>query len=583
MKGMRRTTLLLLAVGAAVGAVVWMELRRADPGTSGEGEPVEIFPFGGEEVTGIEMVRDGKRTVLAKEGAIWRISEPRAWPAGQTAVMILLRTVDPMEKGSPLPAGTAKPAADVHGLDTPRLVVTLTADSGKTAAVAFGKDVGAGDRVYARRAGQTSEIFTLPRAVAAAFDRSPESLRDTGFCRFDYRSTKSITYQSAGKTVRVARQGRGWRLSGEADDLGDPGTIEEWTVRLAGAQTETFAPRPAGSRADFGFEPPFASFEIELAGRSIRVLVGGPVKPGDDRRWAETSEYPDDIGTMTPQLLDLLTPLAPALRASRALPWPLAEADAVVASGGTEYEVRKQGGTWVVVRPAILTRFVPGRVEALLKELAAAPAASGGTAQPPAGAPTLTFRWGTVEHSAQVWSDGTDTFFRTTDPDRVVRAFTTSIRDHVAPGPHFFRDPGVPTGLVPLQVKTISITDRNGVVWVEAEFNGREWRPTSPVAGGKALDSEKMSRLNALWTGMTAETWLPVAKDAPETGLAGGPTWKIRLVPDPGRASDAKERVFLVGRDGPGNTMYAVLEGLDEVFLVDPHAAGMLRGGVWKE
>lgn len=583
MKGMRRTTLLLLAAGAAVGALVWMELRRGDPAASGEGEPVEIFPFGGDEVVGLEIARDGKRTALKKEGAIWRITEPHAWPAGTTAVMILLRAVDPMEKGSPLPPGAAKPEAAVHGLDAPRLVVTLASGSGKTASVAFGKDVGAGDRVYARRPGQASEVFTLPRAVAAAFDRSPESLRDTGFCRFDYRSTKSITYRSGEKTVRVARQGRGWRLSGEAEDLGDPGTIEEWTVRLTGAQTETFAARPPGPRADFGFDPPFVSFDIELEGRSIKVVVGSPVKPGDDRRWAETSEYPDDVGTMTPQLLELLTPLPAALRASRALPWPLAEADAVVAAGGAEYEVRRQGGSWTIVRPAILTRFAPGRVEALLKELAEAPAASGGTAQPPAGAPTLTFRWGSVEHSAQVWSDGTDTFFRTTDPDRVVRGFTTAVHDHVAPGPHFFRDPMVPTGLVPLQVKTISITDRNGVVWAEAEFNGREWRPTAPVAGGKALDSDKMSRLNALWTGMTAETWLPVARDAAETGLAGAPAWKIRLIPDPGRASDAKERVFLVGRDGPGNTMYAVLEGSDEVFLVDPHAAGMLRGGVWKD
>ncbi|MCC6738791.1 MAG: DUF4340 domain-containing protein [Planctomycetia bacterium] len=580
---MRRTTLLLLAIGAAVGVVVWTELQRGDPGASAEREPVEIFPFGGDEVVGIDVARDGKRISLKKDGATWRLTEPHAWPAGTTAVMILLRSVDPMEKGSPLPPGTAAPEAAVHGLDAPRLVVTLAAGSGKTAAVAFGKDVGAGDRVYARRPGQPSEVFTLPKAVAAAFDRSPESLRDTGFCRFDYRSTKSIAYRSGEKLVRVVRQGRGWRLSGEAEDLGDPATVEEWTVRLAGAQTETFAPRPAGSRADFGFEPPFASFDIELEGRSIRVLVGAPVKEGDDRRWAETSEYPDDIGTMTPQLLDLLTPLPAALRASRALPWPLAEADAVVATGGVPYEVQRQGATWSVIRPAILTRFAPARVDSLLKELAQAPAASGGTAQPPAGAPTLTFRWGTVEHSARIWSDGTDTFIRTSDPDRVVRAFTTSLHDHVAPGPHFFRDPAVPTDLIPLQVKTVSITDRNGVIWVEAEFNGRVWTSTSPVAGGKALDSDKMSRLNVLWAGMIAETWLPVAKDAPETGLAGAPAWKIRLIPDPGRASNAKERVFLVGSDGPGNTMYAVLEGSDEVFLVDPHAAGMLRGGVWKD
>lgn len=583
MKGTNRTLLIMVVVGAAMGGWVWWEMKRGDDGGGKGAEPVELFPFVGEEVAQVEISRVGKTVAVEKKDGAWRLTAPRAWPASTTAMMIMLRGVDPAEKGSPLPPGATTPAAAVHGLDAPDMTVTLASGDGKKSVLQFGKPLGAGDRVYARRAGQ-SEILTVPRAMFAAFDRTPESLRDTGFCRFDFKQMKSIAWASQGKEIRVAKQGRGWRLSGVADDLADPAALEEWAARLGGAASDTLAPRPKPSRAEFGLDPPFASIEIALEGRTIRVAVGAPVSEGDNRRWADTSEYPDDIGTMSDKDLEVLTPVPAALRANRALPWPLAEVEGISASGGAEFEVRRQAGAWSLVKPALLPGFSPGRVDAFLRDLAAATAATAPVGPAPAGAVKLTLRFaGDVQHTVELWGAGSDTLFRTTDPDRVVRSFGTSWRDHAAAGAHFFRDPVVPTGLVPLQVKSISIADRNGVNWVEAEFNGREWRPTAPVAGGKLLDSEKMSRLNGLWTAMTADTWVPDAKDSAVTGLAGAPRWKVRLIPDPGRASSAAERVYLVGNDGPGNTMYAILEGTDGVFLVDPAAAGMLRGGVWKD
>ncbi len=586
MKGMKRTTLIMVVLGAAIGGVVWWEMKRGDEGDRKDAEPVELFPFIGEEVVKVEILRQGKLLSVEKKEASWHLTSPHTWPASTMAMMIMLRGVDPAEKGSPVPAGSTAPAPAVHGLDEPEMTVTLTAGDGRKSVIAFGKPLGAGDRVFARRAGQT-EVLTVSRIMYAAFARTPESLRDPGFCRFDFKSVNSLSWTSEGKTVRVARQGRGWRLTGTVDDLADPAALEEWAGRLSGAVTDTFAARPKPSRADFGLDPPFASFEIVLAGRTIRMSVGAPVAEGDKRRWADTSEYPDDIGTISAQDLEILTPVPGALRATRALPWPLAEVEAITASGNSPYEARKEGGTWTLVKPALLTGFAPTRVMLLLNELSAATAATAPAGPAPEGAVKLTLRFGSgataVEQTVEIWADGTDSVLRTTDPERVVRSFGRIWADHTAVGAYFFRDPVVPTGLVPLQVKSVSITDRNGVNWVEAELDGRAWKLTAPVAGGKLLDSDKMARLNALWASMVAETWVPEGKSSPVTGLAGAPRWKVRIIPDPGRASSAAERVFLVGNDGPGNSMYAMLEGTDGVFLVDPAAAGMLRGGVWKE
>jgi hypothetical protein len=587
MKGMKRTTLIMVALGAVIGVVVWLEFRRGETDAGKQKEPVEIFPFLGEEVTRVELVR-GKATIAVEKQELgWRMTSPRDWPVGMIPMMVMLREIAPSEKAYPLPEGKA-PDAAVHGLDSPAVVVTLSCADGRRSAIALGNPLGAGDRIYLRRVGNP-EVLSASRALLGMFDVEPEKLRDTGFCRFQSKSVESITQVWGGKELRVARQGRGWRLTGAVDDLADPAAIDEWAVRLSGIESPTLLPRPKPSRAEFGLDPPFASFEIVLKGKTIKVAVGALKAEGEKRRWADTSEYPDDIGTIDEKDLAVVTPLADSLRARRALPWPMAEVTTLAGSGAAEFEVRKDGTGWSCVKPAILPGFIPERVTSLLIQLASAPMDGRmPVAPPPAGALHLTFKFGqeagAVEHSADLWSDGPDTFMRTTDPERVIRVLGPSWWVHASAGALYFKDPLLPTGIIMhMQVKRISVTDRNNLPWVDAEFNGKEWRLVSAAAGSKILDSEKMARFNQFWSTMQVETWVSAKKDSPEVGLSGAPVWRIRIVPDPDRASNAVERVILVGKDGPGDSMYAILEGDDTVFLVDPRAAGLLRGGVWKE
>ncbi|KAF0244470.1 MAG: hypothetical protein FD180_2497 [Planctomycetota bacterium] len=590
MKGMKRTTLIMVILGGGIGGWVWWESRRVEKDDGKGKEPVELFPFLGEEVTKVELVSSTSTIAVEMKDGVWRMTAPREMPAGTTPMMTMLRGVDPSEKAYPLPAGGKPQNSEVHGLDKPRLTITLVAGDGRKASVAFGNSVGANDKVFARRTGK-DEVLTVSQAMLNAFNWKAEDLRDTGFCRFDSKELTSISHSSQGQELRIARQGKGWRMTGAMEDLADPAAVAEWAARLAMAM-ETSAgwkTRPKPSRSEYGLDPAFATFEIVLKGKTIRIAVGAPVAEGEKLRWADTSEYADEIGTIAESKLQIVTPVAGALRATRSVPWPLAQVERFSASGAAEFEVRKESGVWTVLKPAILAGFVPDRVERLLKQISAAtvlerkPAAA-----PPAGAIRLTLRFGpeadAVEHAADIWTDGTDTFFRTEDPERVVRSAGTSCWDHAFAGAHFFRDPVIPTGITsPLQVKSISVIGRDGIPWVEAEFNGHAWVQPTTVAGARILDSAKMSAFNQYWAGMIADTWSPLKKESPEVGLDAPPVWTIKIMPDPGRASVATARVFYVGKDGPGNTMYAVLDGEPGVFLVDPKAAGMLRSGVWKE
>ncbi|MCE9581090.1 MAG: DUF4340 domain-containing protein [Planctomycetes bacterium] len=582
MKGMKRTTLILLLVGGAIAAAVWMERKHADDDKAKESQPVDLFLFGAEEVAKVEVKRGGVLVVLEKKESRWRITAPRDWPASTQRVMQVLGRVDPETKGDPIPAGQKQPEEAVSGLDKPELEILLTAADGKKSSVAFGKPLGAGDKVYARRAGQ-KETLTVAKWLIDAFDITAESMRDPGYCRFDVKEVEGINFATAGLDVQLARQGRGWRLKGTLDDLAEPQAAEDWAGALTALETSRFEARTKPSRADYGLDPAFASIEIRLKSRTIKVCIGTPVEEGSVRRWADTSDYPGEIGTLDIADLAVRTPRLELLRAGHALPWPLADVDAFVATGAVEFEVRKKDNQWSILKPAILPRFEPRRIDQMLRELSAAPA---GAPHPPVEAPAgsihLLMRWGSDEHSADLWSDGNVTYVRTVDPVRVIETPTALLWNHANAGPLFFRDPVVPTGLVPLQVKSI-IIEKNGASWVEAEFVGAKmWKALKEVPG-KELDSEKMSILCQRWSGMAAETYVRAAKDSPEVGLGVAPVWRVRIIPDPGRASSAEERVFLVGRDGPLNSMYAILEGDEGVFEVDPNAAGILRSGVWKE
>lgn len=584
MKRMWRTTILMLVVAGIAGGIVWT-VQKDEKAQKGEPEVrIALFPFMGEQVTFVEVKGKEGTIVLQKKEGKWRITSPKDFPADPARVVAQLASpVNPETVALVVPEIARPKDPSVHGLDAPTLQVTLKSAEG-TVELDFGNEIRGTSDVYVRRRGM-SEILKTRMFVKDVLNFKVEALRDNYLFNLDIRDLKSLVWSSQGKEFKVARQGRAWRMTGSGgiDDFADPAQVEEWLAgHLGMVKTPKFDPRTK-TPAELGLEPAFALFEAEMKdGRKVTLAIGAELPDVPGRRWAMTSEVPGELGTIEAAEIAQITPQVAPLQGMLALPLPLLDASSLSASGPVEFEVKKNAAEWTLVKPVLLPKFEPGRVEDLLKELATAPAMGRGPgAEPPAGAIHVVVKWAgdaPGELAFDVWEDRGETVFRTADPPRVVRSTGTKWWDHLDAGHHFFRNPVLFGNLMPIQiVKTV--VKHFDQIWVDAEnVGGGRWQSITSIQG-KELDEDKIKLFNVHWIN-PVDTFVREKKDDPVTGLLS-PEWKIGLVPN-AAMGDGRERIILVGKDGPRNTKYAVVEGEDDVFLVDPKAAGDLRGGVWK-
>jgi hypothetical protein len=571
-------------MAAAVGALVWWTAK--DSGKEGpEGGNVDLIGFRGGAIRKIEIRRTDETIVLEKRDARWWIATPRETPALEQAMSTVLPALDLFNMAERLPPGqTPDPAA--HGLDSPALDVTLAAADGKTVRLQFGKSTGLArqSRIYVRVHG-TQDILVADEQLFRSLDRSFAYMRDTGLCRFSFDDLLSVSCRTGGEVTGLARRGKGWQVTGAVEDLADPAAVEEWAGGAVGLATAGWQAKASVPGVDFGFDAPHAALEFRLGARTVVVTVGAPIEEGGNRRWAQTSEYPDDVGTVREADLAAARIDPAKLRAKHAFPFPLKSATVYRAGGPVDVEACKKGEKWEMVRPPLLAGFWPGRVDELLAELGGLEVAERLTpASPPADAVSLAIGWGDrgaeCLHEARLWRAGEDVFVASENPARLVRCANRAAWDHVDAGAQFLRNPLLIEDLVPLQLQAIEV-ERDGRPWFRIENAGRAWTLKAGPPG-KTLDAAKAAEFSQVWTSHVADTWVRDSKDADATGLKT-PRFKITLVPDPSRATNATERVILLGSDGPRHTLFGMVEGVEGVFLADPNAAGRLRQGVFEE
>ncbi|NUN48509.1 MAG: DUF4340 domain-containing protein [Candidatus Brocadiae bacterium] len=575
---MKRGTLVVIVLMAAVvGFFVVQELRNReeDPRDA----EVEIFPWDAGSVVSIELRRSGETVRVEKRDGIWRVSKPREMPANPQAVASILNAVHPLNKAARLPDGVATPPDAVHGLGTPALEAILGGVDGKSARIRFGLPLGSdkGEKVYVR-AGDSDEVLVLDAYTLRQFDVTFAKVRDLGLVRFSPADIVSVTAARDGKTAVLARRGGVWALGGFVEDLADPVLVDEWAGRASGVEGLQWEARGA---VEYGFDAPFLKVDLALKSRSVTLTVGAPTRT-EGWRWVESSEYPGEVSSLKESDTMFLGPDPELLRARRAIPAMLRDAVAFELEGGRPLSVRKTGESWEVLRPAALPRVFEGRIPELFALLGTATVAERvPPADPPADAVTLTWRWEEGEpFRIRAWPDGDDMFVRSENPDRQVRVTGHREWVRIQAGPGAIQNPDLFPDRVPLQTRQI-VVERDGAMEFSASFDGRTWTLDREIPG-RQLDQQKIRDFNQHFACPVVETWVIRPKTDPEVGLGAAPRWRVTVVPDPARGG-GEPRTILVGGDGPNLSYYGVVDGTEDVFLLNPLSAAALRNGVWKQ
>jgi hypothetical protein len=274
MRGLIRLAIAVVVLAGVGGLYLWLG-KQSKPA---EAATPALASFDSAAVRQIS-IQDGSNppVTLSRQGGNWRLVEPYAYAADNSAVDTVLSTLSGVHPSEQL--GQQKDL-NIFGLDKPS-TVQLQLAAGKKLEFDFGSAVPAGGGVYLRT-GPASGVVTVPAyiktdAVKPAFD-----LQDRSVLHFSSDSLTGLSFQQKGRKAEFERKDGKWP-DAKKDD------IQNLVDTLQQARMDALTDREGKHAAQYGLGKPAGVLTLDWKGGQGRLEIGN--KAGTDY-YARSSDGP---------------------------------------------------------------------------------------------------------------------------------------------------------------------------------------------------------------------------------------------------------------------------------------------------
>ena len=267
-----RSTLILLALAAALGAYIWfVEMKREPAGDEPKGEKV-FAALEADKIAALTLTAsNGDVTTLKKEGAGWKIEKPVQVSADASevsgvtsnlATLDLTRVID------------EKPASlEAFGLDKPRLRLTFTA-AGKPRTLLLGAKTATGGDTYAKL-DDAPRVFTVPSWLEQSLDRTTFQLRNKAIVSVDREAVDHVAIIGAPGTIELKKDGSEWRLVQPLQGRADSAEVGSLLTRLSSGQMQAIVAEQPATLDTYGLQPPRTTVTATGSSKTLaQVFVG---------------------------------------------------------------------------------------------------------------------------------------------------------------------------------------------------------------------------------------------------------------------------------------------------------------------
>ena len=177
-----------------------------------------------------------------------------------------------------------------YGLDSPRVEIEFKAsgdkDYGDYHRLFIGGKAPTGGDLFARRDAE-KRVILIPAYTDPIFNRSTFDLRDKALLAVDREKVDRIAVSADGlearKTLELARDGAGWKLTSPTAAIADPSAADALLGRVQGAAMKSIAAEQA-TPADlkkYGFDKPQGTVTLHAGGASTSLVFGGNANETD--------------------------------------------------------------------------------------------------------------------------------------------------------------------------------------------------------------------------------------------------------------------------------------------------------------
>jgi hypothetical protein len=332
------TTIVLMVVAVGLAGYVYFVERGSRTTEQVEADRVKMAPgFDRDAVTRLSITRPGQPEVVIERDPKqeWRLLQPRAGRADASAVSEILSAVEFLEFRARVGDAGARGRAE-YGLQPPKAVIRLQA--GKELVLSVGNPDASGQGVYAAR-GDEPAVYVVEKRFRELLDRDPDTLRDRRLLVFDTAKAKEVKLGSA----VLAKEGAAWFLTTPHKIRAATPKVEDLLRALETTRATRFVAGGSASGATVTVSD----------GTDHAVIIGGEC-PGFAHEVLAVRAAPDAaVFCLAKSDAQRVTPPAESLRDLHLLPVrPDNVRKVVIAAGGRELTLQREGVVWKVTAPA---------------------------------------------------------------------------------------------------------------------------------------------------------------------------------------------------------------------------------------
>ncbi|NQU40196.1 MAG: DUF4340 domain-containing protein [Lentisphaerae bacterium] len=622
-----RTTLRLLIVVCILGAGLWVMQRGADPAAERLAQSGRVLDGDLMNVEALTMLNGTYEMELVRRGDEWWMVHPVEGRADEARIGHILASSEALICHETITREQREHrglSLGDYGLDVPHTAVRYRTPLGSRRLL-IGNDARLGKRMYVRFDGESS-VLLVDASLRAALPESIEAMRDLSLLHGQAaRVTRLEIERPGGGFVQLLRGGAGWVMQQPVREPAAGGVIASLLESLYAARIERFiwdppttvqervaSVPPAVPVESYGLAADTAPARVRLweAGDDVgRELVFGKV--ADAETGAVYASFTDEgaIVTLDGALLAQFELPVDNLR-SRALvrmdPHDLRYV--AVQHGDLKLALGRTGrGGWSILEPiqwpadsqtvtAVLRRLTEARIQSFVDASATNATTVADerlvlrvtldSSYPPAAAATAPEGGGEIKSSGDTVAGRCELVAADSDdPDMLlvqcaqrpgrflVRREALAALSAMTAMPLSFFDRSV-LAVPPERVCRIRVQRGDVEQILECDAEGH-WRALQPEGG--LVDAAALSDVLFRVSNLRAERveaqhppgLTPYGLDAPQTSLTLGLT-----------GGEAIQKIILVGATAGTSGRFAMVQGQDVIFVLDPATVESLLRGV---
>ena len=274
---MKKSTLIVVIVAIALGAFVYFyDSKRSVAPPTDEASWKPAFTVNADQITGLTLASATGKTVFARQGKDWQITQPVSTRADQTSISGI---VNGLSSAKIRRSFAPTDSLSKYGLAQPAVTIDFQQKGGMEHTIRLGDKDFSGNVVYAL-IDASRNVDLLPVSLLDETDKPLSQLRDRSLLELNGSEITGITIDDPNGTIAVTKKSSTWEIAKPKAVLADSSAVDSLASALSTDKFTDVASESPENLAKYGLTHPSISVTAAAKGQEFHLQIGK--KNGDE-------------------------------------------------------------------------------------------------------------------------------------------------------------------------------------------------------------------------------------------------------------------------------------------------------------